>query len=87
MRTGLLAARLRVEFGFYELTGRTQEFVGMWGVKDALCSVRENSLVLSKNVFCFCLFFCWFIFVGFELVLWFRVLRKKRLTCKSKIEE
>ena len=47
MTTGLLAARLRVEFGFYELTGRTQEFVGMWGVKDALCSVRENSLILN----------------------------------------
>ena len=47
MTTGLLAARLRVEFGFYELTGRTQEFVGMWGVKDALCSVRENSLMLN----------------------------------------
>ena len=47
MTTGLLAARLRVEFGFYELTGRTQEFVGMWGVKDALCSVREKSLILN----------------------------------------
>ena len=66
MMTGLLAARLRVEFGFYELTGRTQEFVGMWGIKDALCSVRENSLILNFFVCLFLILLCFAgLFFGF----------------------
>ena len=47
MLTGLLSARLRVEFEFYRRTKKTEAFVNIWGVQDVLCSVRENSLVLN----------------------------------------
>ena len=43
MLTGLLAARLRVEFEFYRLTKKTGVFVNIWGVRNVLCSVRENA--------------------------------------------
>ena len=47
MLTGLLAARLRVEFEFYRLTKKTEVFVNIWGVWNVLCSVRENALFLN----------------------------------------
>lgn len=46
MLTGLLAARLRVEFGYYKLTNNTELFVTIWGLKNLLCSVSENALVI-----------------------------------------
>jgi len=47
MVTGLMSARLRVDFNFYKLTGKTQEFVNICGVKDVLYSIREHSLILN----------------------------------------
>ena len=47
MLTGLLAARLRVEFEFYRLTKKTEVFGNIWGVRNVLCSVRENALFLN----------------------------------------
>ena len=47
MLTGLLAARLRVEFEFYRLTKKTEVFANIWGVRNVLCSVRENALFLN----------------------------------------
>lgn len=47
MLTGMLAARLRVEFEFYRLINKSDIFVNLWGVQDVLCSVVENSLVLN----------------------------------------
>ena len=47
MLTGMLAARLRVEFEFYKLINKTADFEDMWGVQDVLCSVVENALVLN----------------------------------------
>lgn len=40
--TGLVAAQLRVEFGFYKLTEQTEVFLNIWGVKDVLCSVVSD---------------------------------------------
>ena len=50
MLNGPLAARLRVEFGFYRLTKKTEVFVNIWCVKNVLCSVREE---LRFVWFCF----------------------------------
>ncbi|TWW77691.1 Transposon TX1 uncharacterized 149 kDa protein ORF 2 [Takifugu flavidus] len=47
MMTGLLAARLRVEFNFYKLTGQIGTFGDIWGVRDVLSSVRGNCLILN----------------------------------------
>ena len=47
MLSGLLAARLRVELELYRLTKKTEVFVNIWGVRNVLCSVRENALFLN----------------------------------------
>ena len=47
MLSGLLAARLRVELELYRLTKKTEVFGNIWGVRNVLCSVRENALFLN----------------------------------------
>lgn len=46
MTMGLLAAKLRVEFGFYKLTQQMEVFINIWVVNNVLCSIREDSLGL-----------------------------------------
>lgn len=47
MLSGMLTARLTVDFQFYRLTNKIDTFVKLWGVQGVLCSVMENSLVLN----------------------------------------
>ena len=47
MLKGLLAARIRVEFAYYRLTGNLDDFFCTWGLDGVLCSVQDEMLFFS----------------------------------------
>uniref|UniRef100_A0A0E9QDD5 Uncharacterized protein n=1 Tax=Anguilla anguilla TaxID=7936 RepID=A0A0E9QDD5_ANGAN len=46
MMSGLLAARLRLEFVYYKLTDNMDAFMHTWGIGGVLCTVQEDLLLL-----------------------------------------
>lgn len=45
---GLLKSRLRVEFAFYKIMEKLQDFINMWAVGGVLCSVEGDGELLVK---------------------------------------
>ena len=43
---GLVAARLRVEFAYYNTVDNLETFISFWAQGDVLCSVQDGQLCL-----------------------------------------
>lgn len=67
---GIVGARLKAEFVYYEMVSNTEEFVSVWGISGVLCKVTGDVLVLNfcenqTDTICFVFMCVYCVLVGF----------------------